>query len=178
MNRFAEAGEVLHGAIRLYEKHMETHPALKKHINESRELLGKIYPPKLHAASGGDQLNTEERDIALLLIEGETQRDIARRLHLSASEVRQRIKSIRDKVIISDDDPVISSIVSKYKLSGRETDILRCLYRNMTNTEIAADRFISEEAVRVHVHNLLKKLPVETRNDLPEWIAAFTVNSE
>ena len=178
MNRFAEAGEVLQSAIRLYEKNMETHPALKKHFNESRELLGKIYPPKLPAASGGDQLTTEERDVALLLIDGETQRDIARRLHLSASEVRQRIKSIRDKVIMSDDDPVISSIVDKYKLSGRETDILRCLCRNMTNAEIANERIVSEETVRVHIHNLIKKLPVETRNDVPVWVAAYSVRSD
>jgi len=178
MKRFAEAEEVLYSAIRLYEKHLEIHPALTEHINEARELLDKIYPPKLPAMSGEDQLTAEERDVALLLIEGDTQRDISRKLRLSASEVRQRINSIRAKVIVGDDDPVISSIVSKYKLSGRETDILRCLHRNMTNTEIAADRFISEEAVRVHVHNLIKKLPVETRNDLPEWIAAYTVSSE
>jgi len=115
-------------------------------------------------------LTAGEMNVALLLIEGETRRDISRKLHLSAPEVSQSISAIREKVIhTSDPDPDIAAAIIKFKLTRRETDVLRCLRRSMTNPEIAAELFLSEETVKSHVRSLMKKLPIKNRGEIATW---------
>ena len=117
-----------------------------------------------------------ERKIALLLIEGNTRSDILRKLHMSASEVGQCEKAIRKKILtMGDPDPLVAGAIDKYRLTRREAEILRCLRRHMTNPEIAAELFISDATVKYHVRNLLAKLDIETRHQLPAWAAEFVV---
>lgn len=71
--------------------------------------------------------------------------------------------------------PVFSETVSGYlssrtqitdplaDLTQREMDILQGVARGMSNKQIAAEQFISEETVKVHVRNLLRKLNVRSR---------------
>jgi len=118
------------------------------------------------------ELTTDEMNVAMQLIEGESRRDIARKLHLSATTVSQSIDAIREKVINkSDADPVVAFASQHYRLTRREVDVMRCLRRSMTNSEIAAELFLSEETVKSHLHNLMKKLPVKTRQDIATWTA-------
>ena len=176
--RLNEAEDAYAEALRRYEVNEAVVTLFAKGAADTRERLMELRRIKAKDAVNESILTPEEKEVALLLTEGDTQRDIARRLHLSASEVSQRVKAIRDKVSMGEYDQVIAAIVKKYKLSGRETDILRCLRRNMTNAEIAAERFLSEETVRVHIHNLIKKLPVETRSDISGWVTAFEAKPE
>jgi len=44
----------------------------------------------------------------------------------------------------------------------------------MSNPEIAAECFISEETVKIHVRNLMKKLPVDNRQNVGAWVAEKT----
>jgi len=124
------------------------------------------------APGGMDGLLTAgEKEVALLLIEGETQRDIARRLHLEAAEVRRRITDIRDKITgAGDPDPAITAAAKAYNLTGREVTMLRLLRDGMTNPKIAAELFISESTVKNHIHNMIKKLPVDSRYEIPSWL--------
>ena len=176
--QLSRAEEAFQTALRLNEKYADVNPTCASQAEETRDDLKNLREATPRSEGSMALLTPEEREVALLLIEGDTQRDIARRLRLPASEVSQRVKAIRDKVSMGEYDQVIAAIVGKYKLSGRETDILRCLRRNMTNAEIAAERFLSEETVRVHIHNLVKKLPVETRNDVFDWVTAFEAERE
>jgi DNA-binding NarL/FixJ family response regulator len=124
-------------------------------------------------------LSEVERKVLFLLIEGETRRDISRRLKLTAAEVSSRITAIRGKLVRLDDpDPAVSAVADAFKLSRRETEMLRCLRRGMTNAAIAAELFISEGTVKVHVHNLLKKLDLEKRRDVAAWAEAFLDTGE
>ena len=119
-------------------------------------------------------LDPEEKKVALLLIEGDTQRDISRKLRLPASEVNRMTAAIREKISgVVKFDPVIAAVIKQYKLTRRESEILRCLRRDMTNPAIAAELYLSEATVKVHVHNLLGKLKVETRRHIPAWMASF-----
>lgn len=112
-------------------------------------------------------LTPEEISVALLLIDGETQYGISRRLHRPSHDVRKQLDTIREKIIRkSDPNPGIAVVINEFKLTRRESDILRCLCRHMTNTEIAAELFLSDETVKTHVRNLMKKLPVENRQDV------------
>ena len=56
--------------------------------------------------------------------------------------------------------------------------MLSCLRQSMTNVEIAAELFLSEETVRTHVRNLMRKLLVETRQDICTWIETFSQKTE
>jgi DNA-binding NarL/FixJ family response regulator len=120
----------------------------------------------------------EERKVALLLIEGDTKRDISRRLNMPSAEVGVRIAAIRDKLVsVNDADPVIAVAVREYKLTRRETEMLRCLRRGMTNPQLADEMFITEGTVKVHVHNLLGKLNVETRHHIGAWAESLAEKS-
>jgi DNA-binding CsgD family transcriptional regulator len=124
-------------------------------------------------------LTRDEIKVALLLVDGESKRDIARKMHINAADFNQHEKSIRQKLnLMSDPDPVIAAVVAEYKLTKRETDVLRYLGRNVGNDEIAAELYLSEDTVKVHVHNLMKKLPEKKRSRIPEWLESYRIKTE
>lgn len=48
-------------------------------------------------------------------------------------------------------------------LTDRETDVLSLIATGLSNKQIAGELFISEETVKVHIRNLLRKLNVHSR---------------
>ncbi|HDR1027531.1 TPA: response regulator [Pasteurella multocida] len=50
-----------------------------------------------------------------------------------------------------------------YSLTDREMDVLRLIATGLSNKQIAGQLFISEETVKVHIRNLLRKLNVHSR---------------
>jgi DNA-binding NarL/FixJ family response regulator len=49
------------------------------------------------------------------------------------------------------------------ELSERELDVLACLSRGRTTTQIASELFISENTVKTHVRHILDKLDASNR---------------
>lgn len=50
-----------------------------------------------------------------------------------------------------------------YSLTEREMDVLQLIATGLSNKQIAGQLFISEETVKVHIRNLLRKLNVHSR---------------
>jgi DNA-binding NarL/FixJ family response regulator len=120
-------------------------------------------------ASAG--LTQEETEVALLMIEGTTRRDIARKLNINATEVSGYETVIRQRLgLPGEADTVIVAVAREYGLTKRESEILKYLRENATTEEIAADLFISEVTVRSHVSNLLSKLGIAKRQDVAMWL--------
>ena len=116
-------------------------------------------------------LTPEEIRVALLLIDGMSQRDICRSLGITASTVSHMERDIRRKLSpVNEPDPVVSAVAAEYKLTKRETQMLRYLWENKGNSEIAAELFLSEETVKIHVRNLLKKLSMDSRHEVSGWL--------
>ena len=112
-----------------------------------------------------------EQDVVLLLIDGKTRSEITRKLQLGAAEANDLMKAIREKTHrMGNTDPVVANIVRDYNLTRREADMLNGLYKSKTNSEIADELVLSEETVKIHVRNLLKKLPVDGRQDVTTWV--------
>lgn len=184
--KLAEAENACRAALRIHDKYQADNPQNAELAAEIKEFLEGLYDLQgfqlketLLTESMNALFTPEEREIALFLTEGDSQRDIARRLSLTAAEVSRHVNNIRDKMIGAGvSDPDMAAIVYKYKLSRREANILRCLRQDMTNAAIAAELFIAEETVRVHVHKLLKKLPVANRQDVSAWVKSFAENKE
>ena len=50
-----------------------------------------------------------------------------------------------------------------HALTDREMDVLQLIAKGLSNKQIAAQLFISEETMKVHIRNLLRKLNVHSR---------------
>ena len=48
--------------------------------------------------------------------------------------------------------------------------MLLFLQDELTNARIAAELVLSESTVKNHVSNLMKKLPISNRKEIPKWI--------
>ena len=124
-------------------------------------------------------LTPDEVKVALLLLDGAVRRDISRKLNLKAAVVAQHEKEIRQKLgLMSGHDSVIAIVAAEYRLTKRETEMLQYLSRGAGNDEIAAELFLSDETIKTHIRNLMLKLPLENRHDVPAWLEAYSEKDE
>jgi DNA-binding CsgD family transcriptional regulator len=114
-----------------------------------------------------------ERAIANLLMEGYAKGEIARKLHLSATEVNESVRVIRRRLAQTQEalpEERFERIAETYGLTKREMQVLRCVVEGKSNGEIAAELFIVEETVKFHMKNLTRKLPVNGRRHMRDWL--------
>ena len=168
--RFREAETALSFAVGLYDKYAQVNPACSEKSEKTRAMLDSAIELRRFASGMYAGLSPEEKKIAFLMADGLTRREIIRKLSISVDVYEKNEKAIREKLVLAGDpDPVAAVAAAEYKLTKRETDVLRCLRKNMANDEIAAELFLSEETVRGHVRNLMKKLPESKRDNITDW---------
>ena len=66
-----------------------------------------------------------------------------------------------------------SESAAKPTLTAREIDIVRMLARGASNRDIAAQLVISENTVKNHVQNVLAKLHLHSRRDVPGYARTY-----
>lgn len=57
------------------------------------------------------------------------------------------------------------------RLTSRELEVLQCIGQGLTNQEIAARLVVEVGTVKNHVHNILEKLNVSTRDEAASYLA-------
>jgi len=172
--RFDESIASLNSAIRLYEKYKDSNPAFTEKMTDVQKLLTSVVKARQRSEGTYALLTPDEKEVALLLTDGATKSEISRKLHISAAEVGRIVNAIRDKMVgRTDPDPILASVIHEFNLTRREADMLRYLQQNAGNDEIAAELFLSSETVKVHVRNLLKKISVENRISIADWLEDY-----
>jgi len=105
----------------------------------------------------------------LILTVSDAKNDIFTLIDAGADGYLLKIKRIaQGEVILSDS---IKNLLLERKhtvdpmdsLTDREMDVLRLIATGLSNKQIAGQLFISEETVKVHIRNLLRKLNVHSR---------------
>ncbi|HMB25117.1 MAG TPA: helix-turn-helix transcriptional regulator, partial [Anaerolineales bacterium] len=63
-------------------------------------------------------------------------------------------------------DQLSKSFMVRYGITDREHEIIQRVIQGKSNAEIASQLFISLSTVKTHLHNIYKKIGVESRYDL------------
>jgi DNA-binding CsgD family transcriptional regulator len=66
----------------------------------------------------------------------------------------------------------MSAVKSRFDLSDREIDVVKCLCRGDTNKEIGTHLFISDLTVKGHLKHIYEKIGVHTRSSVVSTILA------
>lgn len=65
----------------------------------------------------------------------------------------------------------ITGLAAKYNLTNREKELLTLVGKKMTNEEIAAELGITENTVKFHLKNLMKKMSAKNRKELRDILS-------
>jgi len=58
---------------------------------------------------------------------------------------------------------------SPLELTGREADVVALVAKGMTNTEVAAELYVSTNTVEYHLRNVFAKLGITSRRQLRQF---------
>ena len=64
----------------------------------------------------------------------------------------------------------INRITERYNLTERESEVARYLYKGLTYVGIADELTISKNTVKRHIHNIYKKMEIESRNQFVDYV--------
>lgn len=149
-------------------------PVSKDHHGFGREksLLEYVGEPDVDLESISDDawveqmlkhLPAREREvIERSVLQGESELSIGKDLGVSES----RISQIRSRALIrlrGENFPMTREPPQRLNLTDREAEILQAVADDMTNREIAAKMFVSEETVKSHLRHINRRLSCKSR---------------
>jgi DNA-binding CsgD family transcriptional regulator len=94
----------------------------------------------------------------------------AKKINKENREMRNKLIAFTDKLKfqnkgILEREATVTELIEKFKFTIKEVEILKILATNKTNKQIAESQFISENTVKYHIKNILKKLDVKSKQD-------------
>jgi DNA-binding NarL/FixJ family response regulator len=152
------------GALRMTEAVLEEHPAVKIVVLGLRESEKQILR-YVEAGADGYVLRDNSVDKLLDTIraaadeEALVSPDIAYALMSRVSELAQLFSDVEAGI----SDPA--------DLTPREREVLELVSEGLTNRQIAERLYIEVGTVKNHVHSILQKLDVSSRNDAAAYLA-------
>jgi DNA-binding CsgD family transcriptional regulator len=63
-------------------------------------------------------------------------------------------------------DALPEAFLTKYNITDREREIILKVVQGKSNADIAGELFISLATVKTHLHNIYRKIDVDSRYDL------------
>jgi len=70
------------------------------------------------------------------------------------------------------DRPEAAAVADDFELTARELEVARLVADGLSNPAIAAALFVSVATVKTHVSHILRKLALDSRVQLANWVAA------
>lgn len=71
--------------------------------------------------------------------------------------------------LIEGADPAAANVADVGHLTGREVDVLTLIARGLTNTEIAAELYLTPNSVKSYIRNAYRKIGVARRSQAVAW---------
>lgn len=71
-------------------------------------------------------------------------------------------------------DEGFHAFIDHYKLTPRETEILKCMAEHKSTAEICEELCISTGTVKTHIHNIYAKVDVNTKSELIKKLISFS----
>lgn len=68
------------------------------------------------------------------------------------------------------EDEKIAAIIKDYNISGRESEVMHLILQGMTNIQISEKMYISENTVKFHIRNILKKTNTKNKVELTSLV--------
>ena len=106
----------------------------------------------------------------------------AKQMNIENKEIRQKLIDYTNNLKAQnkglDQRPdTINELIEKFNFTLKEIEVLKVLSLNKTNKEIAEMQFISENTVKYHIKNILKKLKVKSKEDAKYHYLNFEVEA-
>ena len=73
-------------------------------------------------------------------------------------------------------EDMFSDFLERYQISHREAEVLRIVLEGLSNSEISAKLFISENTVKFHMRNILKKTGCTKRSEVISLYQSYQEN--
>ena len=74
------------------------------------------------------------------------------------------------------EEDMFSDFLERYQISHREAEVLRIVLEGLSNSEISAKLFISENTVKFHMRNILKKTGCTKRSEVISLYQSYQEN--
>lgn len=164
----------------------------KAHVDSQKLIFAQIERPELAAEierlSQEHGLTKRETQVLALSLGDKKPLEIAEELLVSEHTVRAHLSNIRRKMENGNGrqpEPALSArtekpsdadmqtMVDRYSLTARETEILPLLLTSLTADEIAAALYISPNTVRSHIRNIVTKTGTANRRELQALAASI-----
>ncbi len=85
---------------------------------------------------------------------------------LQASSAAQLLAGLHAQGSPASRDTLFSSEVEKMGLTARELEVVRLIARGHSNTEIAAELFVSDATIKTHINHIFSKLGARDRSQV------------
>lgn len=147
------------------------HRAARESASRELRAIGRRLRPV--AGVGWDGLSSRERDVALLIAEGFSNRAIAAELHVSEHTVQAHVSRVLAAFGVASRIAIVQGLTamlsadtesdSRSPLTAQQQRVAECIAQGKTNDQVASTLGISAKTVEKHVSEIFRRWGVASR---------------